>query len=390
MWDASQGSVAGGFGSFNYPYEHVVRLRESDRGLLSEPIVYNVSFAFSWGTLHPNSLGDVAGTVMFGGGSRFEDCGILVKDRFVAPATDWELYLADGSNIDTSDTLSGDYLAARINPAANRTWGGTCYNLVSPTSNGTRQHYIWYGREADASSASASTSSINYGEVEVGTSSFRSFSIVNNGPVNLNVGTSILSGSGDFAITFNGCLNVTLGPGGSCSIQVRLNPSSVGFRSGAVRVNSSATNGPTFVSLSGTGVQRRVALSPAFLDFGEVVVDTISDPQTVTVTSTGASPLTVSSASIGGGNFDQFFIDLDNCSGLVLAPGSSCTIDVVFGPNVDGDFAATLDVFTNAPGSPNSVDLFGTGVLAISRSRTGRSAPSSKAAGGRTPRGLAP
>lgn len=49
------------------------------------------------------------------------------------------------------------------------------------------------------------------------------------------------------------------------------------------------------------------------------------------------------------------------CTG-VLAPNSSCTLNVTFTPNADGPEDGELDIDDNASGSPQLVTLTGYGI----------------------------
>jgi hypothetical protein len=146
MWDASQGTA--GFGTFSYPYVHVVRINESTRTLIDEPIMWNGSAAFAWISVHINGRGHIAGTTMYGGGDQYQNCLYFIWDNFSAAPAPWELYYATTSNRDPNDTLSGDYLGARMPGSHPNTWTSTCYALQGSTSN-THPWELWFGREQD-------------------------------------------------------------------------------------------------------------------------------------------------------------------------------------------------------------------------------------------------
>ncbi len=100
------------------------------------------------------------------------------------------------------------------------------------------------------------------------------------------------------------------------------------------------------------------SLSPTSLSFGQMNVGSSSKAQSVTLTSTGSGSLAINTIGIGPpGEFSE----TDNC-GSDLAGGSSCTINVTFSPSKTGPIQAPLEVWDQAPGSPQSVNLSGTGV----------------------------
>lgn len=104
-----------------------------------------------------------------------------------------------------------------------------------------------------------------------------------------------------------------------------------------------------------------VTLSPASLTFASQFVGTTSAAQSITVSNTGNASLFINSAAIGGTNTLDFTAVGDGCSGLTLAPGTSCTMSITFSPKAAGTRTATLTVTDNAPGSPQTAALSGTG-----------------------------
>jgi hypothetical protein len=103
-----------------------------------------------------------------------------------------------------------------------------------------------------------------------------------------------------------------------------------------------------------------VSLSPTSVAFGNQAVAVKSGAQTVTVTNTGTAPLTVSGASFGGTNKDDYQVT-SGCSAPVL-PSANCTLGVTFTPSAAGARTAQLTVSTNASGSAPAVQLTGTGI----------------------------
>jgi hypothetical protein len=115
---------------------------------------------------------------------------------------------------------------------------------------------------------------------------------------------------------------------------------------------SSAGNCDAFVAKVLVGPD--IAISPATLSFTVQTVGTTSTAQTITVTSNGDSPLTISGVAINGE-----FAKTDNCSGGTLAVGATCTIDVTFSPTTPGPKSGTVTITDNALGSPHTVPLSG-------------------------------
>src|SRR5213079_2923462 len=85
---------------------------------------------------------------------------------------------------------------------------------------------------------------------------------------------------------------------------------------------------------------------------------TTSAVQFVTVTNTGNSTLTFSSSFVISGDFA--FAGLGTC-GSSVAAGASCTISVKFTPTAAGTRTGTVTLSDNAPNSPQTIPLSGTG-----------------------------
>jgi hypothetical protein len=198
--------------------------------------------------------------------------------------------------------------------------------------------------------------SLTFGPQDVGTVSPPQTITVTNGGRAQIVLTSI-SASGDFNAV-SGCPGVLAG-GASCNIDVTFVPTATGARTGTLQIVTPAS---TFgASLVGTGTVPPVpgiSLTPAALSFSGRTLGTTSAPQVVTVGNPGTAPLSIASIATTG---DYSFA---SACPAVLAVGASCTIDVRFTPLVVGTRDGTLIVASDAPGSPHSVTLTGTGVTA--------------------------
>ncbi len=114
-------------------------------------------------------------------------------------------------------------------------------------------------------------------------------------------------------------------------------------------------------ALSGTAVAGTgPVFSPSATSFnwpGETV-GIPGTPQTLTITNTGDSSMTIFSPVITG----PFSITGNTCTGL--APAGTCTISFTFTATMAGPDSGTLTITTNAAGSPHVIMLSGTGVAA--------------------------
>lgn len=102
-----------------------------------------------------------------------------------------------------------------------------------------------------------------------------------------------------------------------------------------------------------------ISLSTNTLSFANQALGTTSSARAVTVTNPGAIALAISSIAVSGTNASDF-AQTNNCPAS-LAASSTCTINVTFAPAANGSRAASVHMTDNAPGSPQSIALSGTG-----------------------------
>ncbi|HEV2425824.1 MAG TPA: choice-of-anchor D domain-containing protein [Terriglobia bacterium] len=207
-----------------------------------------------------------------------------------------------------------------------------------------------------------SPGSLTFSSQFVGTTSApQDVTLVNSGTSTLSItSVSVTAGSG-FAQT-NNC-GTSVAAGSSCTITVTFSPTASGTASGTLSVTDNATGSPQTVNLTGTGASPAVSLSAATLNFGSQVVNTGSTtPQSVTLTNSGNASLSITAISIAATtNPSPFTLAKNNPCGSTIAQGGSCTIQVNFKPTSSGSQSATLSITDNAPNSPQTVTLNGSG-----------------------------
>lgn len=103
-------------------------------------------------------------------------------------------------------------------------------------------------------------------------------------------------------------------------------------------------------------------LSAPGLNFANQPVATASAAQTISVTNTGDTVLKITAAGLIGANPADFTVAADGCSGVSVAIGSSCSVSVSFTPSALGARSASLQFADNAPDTPQTVTLGGTGI----------------------------
>ncbi|HKT52386.1 MAG TPA: choice-of-anchor D domain-containing protein [Candidatus Angelobacter sp.] len=210
---------------------------------------------------------------------------------------------------------------------------------------------------ATAPAATLSPAALDFGDITVGTSS--NPQTVTYTATQGCVSRPAISVSGDFHET-DTCTSV-LGTGASCTIQITFSPTVTGSRTGTLSVNANQNGTSATASLSGSGLNPAIAtVSPTVVSFGNQAVGSESQAQTVTVTNTGTTALHVNSLVMAGS--PTLFILSSNCVGAPVAPGGSCSIQLVFEPQALGTVSATLAIGSDAANGPVSVSISGTGV----------------------------
>jgi hypothetical protein len=197
----------------------------------------------------------------------------------------------------------------------------------------------------------ASPGSIDFGQVQVGTTS-------QGLPVTIeNAGTAAVAVSGvtvtgPFAVASNGC-GSSIAAKSDCALSLTFAPTQPGSATGTLTLTDSA--GTQNVALSGSGAAVATdVLSPTTLSFPSTIAGLISSPQIVTLTNNGDLPLT----SIALTTSPAF--QVSSTCGTTLAGHSNCAINVAFAPTAAGTVSGILHVSDAI--QTQAVALTGTGL----------------------------
>jgi len=265
----------------------------------------------------------------------------------------------------TSDGCSGRQLAnygdscdiaVRFTPSAHGTRHGT---LSIETAAGTSARAVSLSGMGTVATAILDKSAIDFGQKQLGQSASQSIQLSNSGDAKLTVSQIDITGTNaaDFSASPASC---SVDPGAPCFVYVTFKPSAILRRTATVEFHDNSGDGPVqTVAVTGTGINPDAALNTASIDFGRNRVG-YSSVQTVTVTNTGTTALSIGTISVGGTNPGDFAAQ--NCAGATLDAGTSCDIQVTFQPTDSGRRYATLSIPDNAAsGSVQTVALAGTG-----------------------------
>jgi hypothetical protein len=163
----------------------------------------------------------------------------------------------------------------------------------------------------------------------------------------------------------NGC-PLNLAPGERCTIALDFSATTLGEFTGTLSVVSNASGGTRTIPLTAHSVgvpSAQLTVSPNIVSFGDRLLGTSSATQRVTIRNIGNLPAAITSITAS----PDFVVSNNTCT-LPLAPTLSCFADVALRPVGFGPRSGSLFVNSNATGSPNVVNLFGTGCRPFSSS----------------------
>ncbi len=216
----------------------------------------------------------------------------------------------------------------------------------------------------DQVAAALSLPALSFGSVNVGNSSKPQTALLtntNSASLAIKIGISGADPK-DFPQT-NNC-GSSLPASHTCQIQVTFAPQVSGNRSANLYVQYHGYGSPQTVALSGVGLSTSATLTPSSLTFSLQLVNTESKPQIATLTNTGQDNLQISAISAS-----TPFAQTNNCP-TYLSVNDNCQIQVVFKPTKKGPANGTLSVSDNAPDSPQTTALSGSGTV-VKLSTTG-------------------
>jgi len=210
---------------------------------------------------------------------------------------------------------------------------------------------------AAAGSLAFSTNSVSFGNVNTGSSAIQIVTITNTSNASVQISQIAVSGAG---VTATGITTpLTLNPAAAATLSVKFSPMGAGSVTGSVTVTSNATGSPQTISVSGTGIQSALGISPASFAYGSVS-DGQTKSQSFTLTNTGTASVTISQIAVSGAGYSVNGL----ATPTTLTAGTSATFNAVFAPTTAGSLTGAVTITSNAPGSPATIALSGTGVAA--------------------------
>jgi len=198
--------------------------------------------------------------------------------------------------------------------------------------------------------------SLEFGDVELGSTGVQSIGVRNHGPANLEV-TSITSDVPEFTADPT---KFGLGVNVEQAVHVFFTPTAATTFEGMLSIESDDPDEPVVhVALTGNGVGiggPQISVSPTALDFGDVSLEDHASLELI-VSNSGPVPLIVSDVWSPHPYFSPAV------PSLTVAPGTSEPLEVVFTPSVEGPIAGTLVLTSNDIAQPVvTVPMEGVGI----------------------------
>jgi hypothetical protein len=288
---------------------------------------------------------------------------IIANDAF---PDSLEIRVSTSTSTLDSFTLLLDY----IRPTG--TWTKHTYLLPSAANRYVAFRYLLYnggagGANSDAigldnvritrysfSAILASPDSASFDTVAVGQSRTDTIVVSNTGNLSLNITEASITGSTDFSVVPPGIIPIP--PAASASLYVSYAPTSVGPASANLVITHTGDNTPSTVALDGTGIQPAFSVTASSIAFDSVAVDS-SKTDSVSVSNPGSAPLVISPAT--SDNPSQFSVSPGGP--VTLQAGSAQKYTITFHPTTTGVKTGRILFTHNAPGSPDTVLVGGTG-----------------------------
>jgi hypothetical protein len=292
------------------------------------------------------SSSDIYAGIRFTGRMPSDSLGTMESEDTILQGT--------GAQVGSYAYRWGDYTAMQVDPSDDCTfwyvdqyqavtgtfdWSTNISSFAFPTCTGLPAFFL-----------AASPGSVSVGDGGTGTSAI---SIAPDNGFNGSVTFSAANLPGGVTATFNPNPATS-----SSTVTFTASPTApVGTYTVNVNGVSGSVHGTTSLQVAITA-SPAVTLLPASPTWGNEVVGGTSAAKSITLTNTGAATLNINSIAASG----DFAVSQTTC-GSTLAVWKNCTIKVTFTPTQVGVRNGALTISDNAPNSPQSAPLSGTGTV---------------------------
>ncbi|MBK8038025.1 MAG: choice-of-anchor D domain-containing protein [Verrucomicrobiaceae bacterium] len=215
---------------------------------------------------------------------------------------------------------------------------------------------------------------VDFGTLSVGSGQTRTFTIRNDGVVNLNISSITKDGTHNTEVTLGAVSSSTLVPGATATFDVTFTPGGLGSRTAAIHVLSNDTDEASFdiaLTVTGSNAFPEIAIeqpagtvrpdSAAVIDFGATLLG-VPEVRTFTINNTGSADLVLSGVTVDGAGASSFIAGTP--SSMLIPAAGSATLSVSFAPSASGAAIAALHVLSNDTDEASyDVELHGIGTI---------------------------
>jgi Cep192 domain 4/Abnormal spindle-like microcephaly-assoc'd, ASPM-SPD-2-Hydin/HYDIN/CFA65/VesB-like, Ig-like domain len=194
-------------------------------------------------------------------------------------------------------------------------------------------------RRARFQRVTISSPSLQWGNVQVGSSSTLTDTISNLTSSDVTINSATFTGS-DFTIA-SPAVPFTIATGKSATLSIMYAPATVGSNSDSLVLSTDSAATPSLtIALAGTGfLPGQLSVSPSSFSFGTVKVGA-SQTATGTLVNGGGTNVTISQAAVSGAGFTMNGMNLP----LTLRPGQSANFTIAFTPTQSGAQSGSVSI----------------------------------------------
>ena len=205
---------------------------------------------------------------------------------------------------------------------------------------------------------SLSSSVLNFGSVNAGSSKALAISATNTGSTAITISSDSVS-TKYFALT-SPTLPVSIAAGQNATFTFSFTPNAAAVFNATSAITSDATNSTATISLSGSGTPAgSLGSNPASLNFGSVTVGS-TQSLAETVTNSSSSSITISQVAVSGSGFALGGVSTP----LTLSAGQSASFTLTFAPIASGSASGNISITSDASNPSLTIPLSGTGATA--------------------------
>lgn len=190
------------------------------------------------------------------------------------------------------------------------------------------------------------------------TSAAQSFTYTNDGPGTLTISSITLTGThaADFAIISNPA-PVSVPDGSTATVNVTFNPTAAGTRSANINFATDDPDSPLSYAITGTGIQEAVGTVALVGAMPLTAVDSVSAGTALSIQNSGSSALTVYSVISTGTNAADFYATGSFPISIGAGATNNTAVSVFFKPTALGMRETDLEIYSSAPGSPDTISI---------------------------------